>query len=210
MSALDQVVAAMVAEYATNPIQTQATVALVKLASKPRAKTPKEPKAPSDNGSKSLPMPIMTMVAGDLDATAFLIAFRRAKDRDQQIQAIQGYSGYDPKGDYATQEWLAKSKAQRELRGIDNTGPSRTERRQAMASVKGFVAGIPDGMQRQIGNLLGRESMAAEAIAGHCKAATEQGCINHDGDGSCCTHHAKAEVEKTRLSHIRKDLNALK
>lgn len=205
-NALDLALATMLADYSKNDA-SQSTVAVVKAASKPRAvKAPKVEtvQALPSNGSK----PQGTMVAinlpakGTLDAPAFLVALRKAKDRNEEIQAIAGFVGYDPRENHGTLMMRAKAEAQRMMRPISVSGPSRAEQRSAANSLKGYVAGMPDHRARMLGDLLAREVQTAEARDEHLR----QACKTHAKDGSCCMHHAMAEVETERLSHIRADL----
>lgn len=212
-NALDLALATMLADYSKNDA-SQSTVAVVKAASKPRAiKAPKvetvqalkgEATSLPSNGSK----PQGAMVAinlpakGTLDAPAFLVALRKAKDRNEEIQAIAGFVGYDPRENHGTLMMRAKAEAQRMMRPISVSGPSRAEQRSAANSLKGYVAGMPDHRARTLGDLLAREVQTAEARDEHLR----QACKTPAKDGSCCMHHAMAEVETERLSHIRADL----
>lgn len=200
--AIDQALTNLLATYA----KVEPVVQLVKASATPR---PLVEKAPSDNGAKVTIVRLPLMVKGDLDAKGFMTALRRATNREQAINAIAGYIGYDPNGEYGTQELRARMTAQKEMHPMA-AGPSRSERRSALATVKGYVSGLPNGMNRKIGDLMAREEMAAEARDAHFKAASGAGCHNHDGDGSCCMHHAMAEVETVRMSHIRQDLDKLR
>lgn len=123
-----------------------------------------------------------------LDAKSFLIACRDAgkrsfesvnettgevrqvvkvdssKVRDDIIQAIHAYCGYDVSRDFGSQDIEARAKAQRELRGGVVPGPSREEQRSASRSLAGYVKGMPLPAQKLLANLRAREQAAAEAM----------------------------------------------
>jgi hypothetical protein len=151
--------------------------------------------------------PAMTVIAlpqpGTLDARGFLLALRRASTRDQQIQAIAGYCGFDRHGDFGSQELAARMQAQRALKG--GVSPLTRPVNTAVPTVAGFVAGVPDGMARKVADLLARERMAAEAIGEH-----EQIAANAEVDAATRSYHAQlALVEQGRISQIRADLATL-
>lgn len=111
------------------------------------------------------PMKGMTLPEkGTLDARGFILAVRKAKDRQETIQAIAAYCGYRLNGDFGSQDQAARAQAQRELRGERPLGPSRQEQRQANRSAVGFVAGMPKPAQRILLNLQARERAAAAAM----------------------------------------------
>ena len=117
---------------------------------------------------------------GSLDAAGFMLAIRNAGKRpndkgimvrhpDQErgdiIKAIHAYVGYDPRGNFGTQDQAARAKAQAELRPTSNVGPSREEMRSASRSLAGYVAGMPDhSMAANRERLLNQERVTAEAI----------------------------------------------
>jgi hypothetical protein len=68
--------------------------------------------------------------------------------RNDSIQAIAAFVGFDTRGDYGQQEQAAHLKAKNLLRPIHNLGMSREEERQALRAAKGFVPGLPDFEQK--------------------------------------------------------------
>lgn len=130
---------------------------------------------------------------GTLDAKAFLLAMRDAgkrctaegkpfidqrEVRNDQIKAIHAFFyemrqgqkvhvGYNPTGDFGSQEQAARMLAQRELRGA----PKVVEVAKPSRSVAGYVAGMPEPSQRILANLRAREQAACEAML---DAKTEQ------------------------------------
>lgn len=154
---------------------------------------------------------------GTLDAKGFLIAMRRATTRDESIKAIAGYCGYDRHGDHGAQDLAARMRAQRELRGAPKAlaAPVHT----GHVSVKGYVHGMPDAVAAKVGDLLGRERIAAENLA-HLDAIVK-------GEGTDENVKAIAEafgfdarivpsvaaslvgIETARLNQIRADLATL-
>jgi hypothetical protein len=140
---------------------------------------------------------------GTLDARAFLVAMRRATNRDECIKAIAGYCGYDRLGDHGAQDLAARMKAQRELRGAPKAlaAPVHT----GQVSLKGYVHGMPDGVAVKMGDLLGRERLSAETLADHERIAGD-----NEVAPSLRHYHAQlAIVETARLAEIRADLAAL-
>ena len=106
---------------------------------------PIAPKAPV----AILPLP----PKGTYSAREFFVVLRRASNRDQEIQAIAGYVGYDRYADFGTQLMAAKMAASRE------THPVKAALRPAHSAVPtaaGFVSGMPDGTARKVSDLLAR------------------------------------------------------
>jgi hypothetical protein len=204
-NALDLALSAAVSSY-VSPVeasQAQSSGNLVKVARKVKETTEVSVK---EAAKLSAPLPTIPIPAkGSLDGKGFILAMRSAKDRDSKIQAIAAFIGYDCRDDYGAQEVRAFLAAKREMSPIDASGPSRSEKRQAQATVKGYVAGMPNGLGRQIGNLKAREEVAKDArdafLTEACKAKVE--------DCSCCKGHAMARLEEERIIEIRKDLLAL-
>ena len=164
--------------------------------------------AKGQEAAKDLPAkPIVKGPArGTYDARGFLAAWRKARTRDEQIAALAGYQGFDPKLPLGEQEFHARSLAMREIRGpIDTSGPSRAEIRSASRSIQGFVAGMPDGTARQIGDLMAREKLAAEALAGFLKDAADPSKTEAERKLA----QGMAAVEEARIGEIRKDLARL-
>jgi len=174
---------------------------------------------PATNGSKTEDVKVER-----IDAKGFLLALRNAgsrvgvdgkrfvdpiEQRPDTIKAITAYVGYDPNGDFASQELAARSAATRELRRakgeVISAGPSRQEQRILMASLSGFTTGLPDNFNKAVANLEARERLAVEAIIEQEKLAetapTEQ---------ERAKALAFAQVERERLVQIRHDLDASK
>jgi hypothetical protein len=109
---------------------------------------------------------------GTYDAKSFILACRKARTRDELMQAIAGYCGYDNRRDFGSQEQTARAKAQRELRGAPkttaNVAPSR--------SLAGFVAGMPQPSHRILLNLQARERATVDAMIA---AQTEEERAQH-------------------------------
>jgi hypothetical protein len=133
---------------------------------------------------KAIGMPVLPK-AGMLDARGFMLAIRKAgrrlnadgklytnesEVRNDMIRAIAGYVGYDLGANYGPQELVAKTKAHRELSGKPVTGMTLAEKREASRSMVGFVAGMPDAIAKQVGDLRGRETKLAEDMLAASKA----------------------------------------
>lgn len=158
--------------------------------------------------------------AGTLDAAGFMQAMRNAgkranahgvmlrdesKVREDQIQAIAGYIGYNLAENFGPQEAAARTKANRELSGRPIQGPTREEQRAAARTMLGYVHGMPNDRQRRLANLQARELEAVEAMIQHVKDA-------RDHSRSIVMRQLSiglARVEKERLETIRTDIQAL-
>lgn len=103
---------------------------------------------------------------GSLDARSFLVAIRNAKSRDESIQAIAGFMGWNPGESFAAQDFQARAQAMRTIRPIDRStlGPERNVIRQASRTLAGYVKGMPDDMAKTLENLRGRERFAYTEI----------------------------------------------
>lgn len=177
---------------------------------------------PATNGEEPKSETRVVALKVSLGPKEFLVALRNAgyrKDnqgksfldkseiRPDAVKAIDAYCGYDPKGDFGSQELNAKSKAQREIRKANGEdlgqGPTRDEIRRAQASLKGFVNGNPDLVKQKIADLEAREAMAAAELIEQEKLGetlpTEQ---------ERAKAKAKAQLERERIQSIRKDLAA--
>lgn len=127
--------------------------------------------------------PGVTLSTGDkLDAKSFILAMRNAgkrwvekdgvgrqvfdrnHERNDQIQAIASYCGYDNSRDFGSQQQAAMAQAQREMRGPQPLGPSREDQRAAHRSMTGYVKGMPAPAQKLLANLRAREQATAEAL----------------------------------------------
>lgn len=168
-----------------------------------------------------LPVTVIEFPAvGTLDARGFLVAMRRATTRDEQIKAIAGYCGYDRHGDHGAQDLSARMMAQRELRGAPAPLPRPIHTTaSAMATVKGYVHGMPDGVATKVADLLGRERLAAENLGmllaiGKSEGTPEQlaylaGTFECPPAMICKVHAALATAEQCVLDQIRAELATL-
>jgi len=157
-----------------------------------------EQAAPVNPASNKAPPVIMDLpAAGTMDAKTFIVARRRAKDRDGIISAISAYIGYDLAKPFGVQDSLAVAAAQRAIT------PPKAEafKRSVIPSVAGYVKGAPDHGVRHIQNLQARERLAVDTMLAH-----EANARSADGDYSRTLHEGLALVEKDRLSEIREDL----
>jgi len=147
-----------------------------------------------------LPLP------GTYDAKGFLFAWRKAHGRDEQIAAIAGYVGWDPSGNLGSQEYSARTKAHREIRGmVDTSGPSVAEIRSAKLSAVGYVAGMPQSDQRIMGDLIARQALAVQSIVDYTKDSEDPSKTESERTLAA----GLLAIERERLSVIRKDLAKL-
>lgn len=118
---------------------------------------------------KKVPAPIHNQVAAQvvtIDANTFMSKMRKARDRNEQIQAIMEYTGKDRttvSSNFGTFDQESRARAMREIRGVNTAGPSRAEQRQAERSAAGFVAGMPKPQQRIVLDLQARAVSLAES-----------------------------------------------
>jgi hypothetical protein len=140
---------------------------------------------PSGNGAKPQVVSIELPPKGTHDAEGFILAMRKAKTRNESIQAIAGFVGYNLTDNFGTQELRAMSAAKLAMRPIV-AGKDRTVRE----TVKGYIAGMPDHQSKHLANLLARERAAAEALADYLKQGKT----------------VLAQVERARIESIRKDI----
>ena len=145
------------------------------------------PKVKAKREQPTTPKPLTATVVGlagvergTLDAAGFMAAIRTAGKRTNEagrpihqpgevrgdmIKAIHAYVGYDPRGDFGSQEQAARAKAQRELQpGKVTTGPSLAEQRSAGRSLTGYVAGMPEIQKAKLVELQARETYTVEEI----------------------------------------------
>lgn len=164
-------------------------------------KAPKE-SVPSNNGRELVSVPGMAfkLAPGSYDAKGFMIAWRRAKDRNEQIQAIAGYTGYDNKAVFSINEYTAMSTAKKALAPSHQLTVVKPE-----VETKTFVAGLPDNQLKRIADLVGREKMAAEALIKHETSAANL----TEGSPEQLMAVAMADIERERLVAIRADLDLL-
>lgn len=124
--------------------------------------------------------------------------------RNDEIRAIAGYIGYNPREEFAGQHLTASNKANAELnpaKALRNF-TTRTEERGALRSVAGYCSGLPDHKARALQNLLAREKEAVDAAIQHDKDAVNP--IRTLAERTLST--GLAEAERERLIHIREDI----
>jgi hypothetical protein len=222
-TALDLALSVSVASYARSESLPEGTILsvvptqqLVKVdrskkgrivASKPTAKPVAEP-APKSEPQATNPSPngkvvgVALPAAGTIGAKAFIMMMNRAKSRDEKVAAIAAYIGYDGRLDYASQEMAAHAKAKGEIRPVDASGPSRAERQTAQRSVKGYVAGMPDGTRKLVHDLMGRLQLALDT-------RNEMVRVSRDHSRPMAARKLSiglARLEAERLVQIRADL----
>lgn len=212
-TAIDLALASMLASYINPEPATSAEVsAKVVKAATAKARETKGSKPLASNGAqaKVVTPKVQPALTGDpkspeyqakLVATApiFLQALRKAETRNDRIEAIALFVGFDHSQDFGSQEMRAKMLAQ--SAGKTYTGPSRQEQRVLQASVRGYVAGVPDHKERAKADLLARERLAVETMLECEKRASEA-----TTDQERMVQSALAMAERERLTHIRRDL----
>lgn len=173
-----------------------------KPASKVRASVPStfngSVMAPASNADK--PRIVRQAIqSGTMDAATFLVAMRRAKNREECQAVIAAYVGYDHTAPYGEQDSRARSKAQLEMNPV--TSATKAHNRGASVSSGGFTSGMPEQKVRHLQNLFGRERLAIEAMNAHREASKKS-----TNDHECNLYAGLAQVEAERLSAIRADL----
>lgn len=146
---------------------------------------------------KPAPVAMNLPSAGTMSAKDFIVARRRAKDRDGIISAIAAYIGYDMTKPFGVQDSTAVAAAQRAI----NPPKAEAFKRSVIPSVAGYVKGAPDHGVRHIQNLQARERLAVDTMLAH-----EANARSADGEYSRTLHEGLALVEKDRLAEIREDL----
>jgi hypothetical protein len=189
MAAIDQILSLAVASYTDTSSAPTST-------SSPKTRAPKK-KASDDGVVKRVQVKIPK---GNLTATEFLIALRRAVSLQDRIAAIAGYAGYDSHQDYGTQEWAAKAKANNELKPVQ--GLTRAEIQQANFNRIGVVFGTPQRLKRQFQDLEARERLAFEKRNEHVTLARKKSLSREERKA----HIGWARLESERLACIRKEL----
>jgi hypothetical protein len=155
---------------------------------------------------------------GTLDARALLLALRRSANREESIQAIAGYVGYDRSKDFGAQELAARLKAQRELQArtvptqsvsLGTTIAEHVVRASHPSTVAGMAvyrqSNLPDPIAKRIAYLKARERQVGESIADH-----EQAAGNEELDLAERHYHTQlALIDRARLATIREDIARL-
>lgn len=206
MTAILAALAFATASYAKSSDQTSS--GKIRAKRQPKAATPSTPAAPSCNGkamseaTNKLTLPVPEI--GSLGAHGFVTMMRKARDRQEKILAMQAFCGFDPRGDYGSQEMTAMMAAKRELSPVDASGPSHAEQRSAARSAQGFVRGMPDNQKKIVQDLLAREKLATDAMVEHVKSARTAETREPK------QHHAGlAALEKARLNKIQAEIRAM-
>lgn len=216
-SVLNAVLGSLVSSYS---VTEETPVVQVRKASKPRANLVKVQRAPSTRGVKVVKSSGVAPTlpkAGTLDAVAFLAALKVAgkickenlhgvkvtltdsnKERTDQVFAIAGFVGYSLSEPHGVQLDKARQKAHFIIRPVKTDSP-------VAATVKGFVAGMPNGSEREINNLVGRIRMATDTMLDLEKEA--EACP--EGSTERATKLALATVESERIAHMRRDLETI-
>src|SRR5574337_706885 len=88
--------------------------------------------------SHPAPPALVLPAKGTHDARGYIVAMRRASTRDERIQAIAGFVGYDRSADFSANEFRANQTARRDLSPSNGAGMTRGEERSAIRSVKGY------------------------------------------------------------------------
>ncbi len=204
MRSFDAVLATLAASYSQpeEPTVTHTVVAKTTTVSrKVRASAAPTASVPSTN---SAPPPVVMALPekGSLDAKGFILATRKAKSRDEVIQAIAAFVGYDAKRDFGSQEMSAKLAAQRAMN--PSSVVAAPYRRSIVPSTAGYVAGMPDYNRRKLADLRGREELAAKARDTFVREARDRSRSWAERWHSI----ALARLEAGRLIEIREELKA--
>lgn len=172
-------------------------------------------KAALDKGDGSQAAPIGTPrprgvelpAAGSLEAKGFLVAMRRAKNRDESIFAIAAYCGFDTSANYGAQETAAKMRAQRELHPI-KVDANEVWRRNGspVQTVAGYVAGLPDMTANRLANLEAQEVVATESLLNYRNEFLASTSRPIDERAEI---QIKMMIERARINEIRAELRNL-
>lgn len=160
------------------------------------AKAPKAKRAPKEETVKPKSAPpavAFNVTPGSVGPEGFLKLMRTAKDRQQSIEAIHAYVGYDMAGDFGTQEYRANAQAKRELKPIVIGA-------KALPVMQGYVAGMPNPAAKFHQDLSARERMAVENLIDNDRQS-ETASNPFDKDLKA----GLAQVEAERIRVIRAD-----
>jgi hypothetical protein len=185
---------------------------------------------------------------GSLDAMGFTLAMRNAgkrpftahnaagepiqvikveakQVRPDCIKAIHAYCGYDPKGEFGTQEQAARAKASIEIGYRKTNGLTRQESRTHAAGQPeqrkqwgvdkdpqaARLAHLRSSETTIVENILSAEKAAKEAHAMACEARAEE---QLEFAEACAEVAGKAQatvvIERARLAQVQADLKAIK
>lgn len=203
---LDSLLSNLAATYsqgATEESKTHATLAVVQaVAKRPMKKLRVVDPAP--NGAQPVVAPRVfcaVPAVGYYDAKGFIIALRQAKTRDEQIACIAGFRGYDAKKDFGSNEYLAKSQALRELHPSSNAPDSSVR---ISASIRGYVAGMPNEHAKRVMDLIGRHKLAIDSALDFEKVA-----LASDAQELRDYNNALALLERERAANIEAQLTEM-
>lgn len=183
----DTIIALMLSAHTSHQAKVEANAVTVTVIRNATPEDRKAVKAKKSSGEQAAPIHHKPQVFGvalpdrnSLDAKGFIEAAKAAGRRKNQdgkfftdsrevrndlIQAIHAYIGYDSTRDFGSQDQAARSKAARELSGrVIVVGPTRQEERAASRSLVGFVAGMPNYMAVKVAELTTREQVTVEGI----------------------------------------------
>ena len=219
--ALDAVIAKMAAYYEAKEESKPKPFADLQPKPKREKRKLRESKTESKRAPARLFIPVPDV--GYHDAASFMRALVTAGDRvskegahyndpiarrDDEIKAIAGFQGYDPDDHHGFQEWRARNAARRDLEkqragNPPESAPPSGVHRQTKER-RSYTPGMPDFHRKRVLDLLGRERMAASAIAEHEKLAGEAMAeVERD------YQLGLALVERSRLVEIRKQLQSI-
>lgn len=136
----------------------------------------------------------------EISAKDFIVQIRKSRSRDERIELIRKFIGYNSALDFATQEMAAVRKANSQMSPKSSPGyyshtPESTT----------FVAGLPNKAAKELANLQARERLTVERMSD-----LEFQSKQMKDPSAAQILQAQAEVERQRLNEIQKDLLALK
>lgn len=162
------------------------------------------PKVQHDTAPPTIAIPATGSLDGEGFVSAMLATYdkvdgkKRIPTRDEKIQAIAAYIGYDFGGCYGTQESAAYAKAKREKRSVSVNPAEPFKAKSVLPTMAGFIAGMPQEEAKKIGDLLGRERIYQDNLVDLVKKQDE-----FKVDLS-----QEIRVEKARIAKIHADLAA--
>ena len=136
-------------------------------------------------------------------AKDYLVASRRAKSREETINAIAAFVGYDRTKDFGVQEMFAKSEAGKLLKPIKAATREYHSCQPSVSGVINAISQVDRDLARTIANLEAREKMTVEAMLAQEKLANAATSTEDRH-----LHQTLAGVERSRLNQIQKDLKS--
>jgi hypothetical protein len=119
--------------------------------------------------------------------------------RDDEMRLIASYVGWQVGGLHGVQLEAARRTARLELSPVTAKEYTHGVR----SSVSGYIAGMPDSVQKKVADLLMREQIASKMVVDHEKA------IAASNDYKRTLHIGLLAVEHERIKAIRKELSEL-